>query len=344
MKSVPIALTGFGHVSRAFFTLLREKSRETELRYGLRFEIIAVVKSEGCLFSGQPLDAGQVPTEGAPWSDGNPSWRPGMTISGVFRQSDRGGCLVEGTPSDIRTGEPGLTYIISALENGWNVVTASKGALVTAFRKLRALASERGLALRFSGATAAALPTLDVGLVSLAGARIEGIQGILNGTSNYVLTKMADGLSYEEALEEARRWGIAEPDPSMDVEGWDSAAKILLIANACLDTDFSLADVKVTGLGTLQPGFVDEARKEGKSAKLLAIASPKKSGRGWNLEVRPSLLDAAHPLFHVNGTEKGITFFTDTMGAVTVTGGRSNPRGAAAALLKDLINIYRQPL
>ncbi len=344
MKSVPIALTGFGHVSRAFFTLLREKRRETEPRYGLRFEIMAVVKAEGCLFSGQPLDAGNVLKAGVPWSDGNPAWRSGMRISDVFRAAGRGGCLVEGTPSDLRTGEPGLTYINGALENGWNVVTASKGALVAAFRRLRALASERGLALKFSGATAAALPTLDVGLVSLAGARIEGIQGILNGTSNYILTKMADGLSYEDSLEEARRWGIAEPDPSMDVEGWDSAAKILLIANACLDTDFSLEDVKVTGLSSLRPGFVDEARKDGKSAKLLAIASPGKSGRGWKLEVRPSLLDPGHPLFHVNGTEKGITFFTDTMGSVTVTGGRSNPRGAAAALLKDLINIYRGPL
>jgi homoserine dehydrogenase len=344
MKSAPIALTGFGHVSRAFFTLLREKSQETGLRYGLRFDIMAVVKAEGCFFSGQPLDSGHVFKDGALWSEGNPSWRPGMRISDIFRPAGRGGCLVEGTPSDIKTGEPGLTYINAALESGWNVVTASKGALVSAFRKLRALASERGLALKFSGATAAALPTLDVGLVSLAGTKIEGIQGILNGTSNYILTKMADGLSYDEALDEARRWGIAEPDPSMDVEGWDSAAKILLIANACLDTDFGLDDVKVTGLDGLRPGFIDDARKEGKSVKLLAIASPKKSGRGWSLEVRPSLLDPSHPLFHVNGTEKGITFFTDTMGSVTVTGGRSNPRGAAAAMLKDLINIYREPL
>ena len=221
------------------------------------------------------------------------------------------------------------------------MATAGKGALVAAFRRLRTLAAERGLELRFSGATAAALPTLDVGLVSLAGATIEGIQGILNGTSNYILTKMAEGLTYESALQEAQRWGIAEPDPSMDVGGWDSAAKLLLIANACLDADHGLDDVRVTGIDGLPPGFAGQAAAESRSVKLLATASPAKSGKGWRLEVRPSLLDATHPLFHVSGTEKGITFATDTMGPVTLTGGRSNPRGAAAALLKDLINIYR---
>lgn len=344
MKTVPVALTGFGHVSQAFITLLREKSREIERRYGLHFDVIAVVKSDGCLFSGQPLDIAQVfKNEGAQLGD-NPAWRAGMAISEIFRPAGRGGCLIECTPSNILTGEPGLSYIVIALENGWNVATASKGALVIAFRKLMKLASEQRLRLKFSGATAAALPTLDVGLVSLAGADIEGIQGILNGTSNYILTKMADGLNYEDALQEARRWGIAEPDPSMDVEGWDSAAKLLLIANACLNTDFALGDVRVSGINGMPADVVDEARKDGKSVKLLATAAPKKSGRGWSLEVRPSLLDPSHPLFHVNGTEKGITFFTDTMGSVTLTGGRSSPRGAAAALLKDLINIYRDPI
>jgi homoserine dehydrogenase len=343
VKTVPIALTGFGHVSRAFFTLLREKRADIENRYGLRFEVMAVVKADGCLFSGKLLEIGPVPYQASRKIEDDPSWRPGMRISDIFRPAGRGGCLVECTPSDLKTGEPGLSYIIVALESGWNVVTASKGALVIAFRKLRTMAAEQGLALKFSGATAAALPTLDVGLVSLAGARIEGIQGILNGTSNYILTKMAEGLSYEKALQEAQSWGIAEPDPSDDVEGRDSAAKLLLIANTCLDTDFALADVRVTGITGMPADFVADAETAGKSVKLLAGASPRKSGRAWGLEVRPSILDPSHPLFYVNGTEKGITFFTDTMGSVTLTGGRSNPRGAAAALLKDLINTYRDP-
>ncbi|HVP92032.1 MAG TPA: homoserine dehydrogenase [Terriglobales bacterium] len=341
MRAVPIALTGFGHVSRAFVTLLREKSSSVERRYALRFDLMAVVKAGGCLFSGEPLAFGRQLKEGGTAVESHSAWREGMGLGDLLRGAGGGGCLVECTPSDLRTGEPGLPYIVAALENDWNVATAGKGALVVAFQKLRALAAGRGLALRFSGATAAALPTLDVGLVSLAGAAIEGIQGILNGTSNYVLTKMAEGLTYGSALQEAQRWGIAEPDPSMDVGGWDSAAKLLLIANSCLDTDYALNDVRVTGIDGLPAAFAGQAAAEGKSVKLLASASPAKSGRGWTLEVRPSLLDASHPLFHVSGTEKGITFTTDTMGPVTLTGGRSSARGAAAALLKDLINIYR---
>ncbi len=343
MRTVPIALTGFGNVSRAFSTLLGEKRAGVERRYGLRFEIMAVVMADGCLFSNEPLEIGPAPEKASRQIEKDPAWRPGMRISDIFKPAGRGGCLVECTPSDLKTGEPGLSYIVIALESGWNVVTASKGALVAAFRKLKTLAAGQGMSLKFSGATAAALPTLDVALVSLAGADIEGIQGILNGTSNYILTKMAEGLSYRQALQEAQGWGIAEPDPSDDVGGWDSAAKLLLIANACLDTDFGLSDVRVSGITGLPADYAAKAAAAGKSVKLLASAFPKKSGRGWGLEVGPSLLDDSHPLFHVNGTEKGITFITDTMGSVTLTGGRSNPRGAAATLLKDLINIYRDP-
>ncbi|MCK7480459.1 MAG: hypothetical protein M0C28_26890 [Candidatus Moduliflexus flocculans] len=130
---------------------------------------------------------------------------------------------------------------------GRNAVAASKGALVVGLPELRKLAAENGACLRFSGATAAALPTVDVGLFSLAGARISGIQGILNGTSNYILTRMGEGLDYGEALRVAQDQGIAEPDPSHDVGGWDTACKILLITNACLGSAYVLKDVQVAG-------------------------------------------------------------------------------------------------
>ena len=341
MKKVPVILTGFGHVGRAVLTLFSEKRTSVRERYGLEVDVMAVMKAEGAYYSGERLEVGRISRHGALWTEGNPAWRAGMPMSDVIRPLGKGGCLVDCTPSNLPSGEPGLSYLLEALGSGWNVATAGKAALVTNYKRLRALAAEKGAALKFSGATAAALPTVDVGVISLAGTRIEGIQGILNGTSNYILTRMAEGLSYGNALEVARSHGIAEPDPSYDVDGWDSAAKLVLIANACLDTEFGLDDVRISGISGMPADFVREARREGKSVKLLAAASPGGRAEGWNLEVQPSLLEPAHPLFHVEGTEKGITFLTDTMGSVTVTGGRSNPRGAAAALLKDLINIYR---
>ncbi len=341
MKTVPLVLTGYGHVGRAFFSLLREKGEDLERRYGLGFAVLGVARTEGCFYSGKPLDPRQISRAGEAWTSGNPHWHEGLKAGEVIARHGRGGCLVECTMSDLETGEPGMSYITAALESGWHAVVASKGALVVGLPALKARAAENGVLLKFSGATAAALPTLDVGLFSLAGARIEGIQGILNGTSNYILTRMAEGLDYEEALKVAQDKGIAEPDPTKDVGGWDSACKILLITNACLDAAYVLRDVHVAGIAGLAPDFVRSAGREGRSVKLLATAAPGRLSGRWTIDVRPSLIDPSHPLAHVNGTEKGITFLTDSMGSVSVTGGRSNPRGAAAALLKDAINIFR---
>jgi homoserine dehydrogenase len=343
MKAISLVVTGFGHVGRAFISLLREKTEDLARRYGLGFDILAVARAEGCFYSGSALDVRQVSRSGDLWTSGNPDWHEGMRIPDILGRHGRGGCLVECTLSNLETGEPGLTYISGAFQAGWHAVAASKGALVVGLPALKALAAENGVSLKFSGATAAALPTLDVGLFSLAGTRIEGIQGILNGTTNYILTRMAEGLDYAEALREAQDKGIAEPDPAHDVGGWDSACKILLITNACLDASYLLKDVHVAGISGLDAEFVRSARDEGRSVKLLATAAPGRRGGRWSLDVRPSLIEASHPLVHVNGTEKGITFLTDSMGSVTLTGGRSNPRGAAAALLKDIINIYRPP-
>jgi homoserine dehydrogenase len=343
MNRVPLVLTGFGHVGRAFFSLLREKAEDLERRYGLALEVMAVARAEGCFHSGAPLEVRHVSRGGEPWTGANPYWREGFRAADVIEGIGPGGCLVECTLSNLETGEPGLSYLASAFRGGWHAVAASKGALVVGLPELKALAAGNGVRLKFSAATAAALPTLDVGLVSLAGARIEGIQGILNGTSNYILTRMAEGLDYAEALKEAQDKGIAEPDPAHDVGGWDTASKILLITNVCLDAEYVLKDVHVRGIAGLAIDYVQSARREGRAVKLLATAAPGRKGGRWSLDVRPSLLEGSHPLVHVNGTEKGITFLTDSMGTVTVTGGRSSPRGAAAALLKDIVNIYRPP-
>lgn len=342
METIPLAIAGFGNVGRAFFTMLGDKALDIEKRYGLRFDVRLIAKSKGCYETGSgSLGLRNISRNGRPWTDGNPVWKAGLTIPEALSGMEAGGSLIECTPSDLRTGQPGYDNILAAFENGWNAVTAGKGALVIGLKKLKEMAANKKLGFGLSGATAAALPTIDVAQVSIAGARIESIQGILNGTTNFLLTRMAEGLDYAESLREAQSKGIAEPDPSYDVNGWDTAAKILILANACLDTDYSLSDVLVKGIADIEPGFVQETRREGKSVKLMATASPRRRGSGWRLEVMPSVIEPGHPLFHVDGTEKGITFYTDSMGSITVTGGRSNPRGAAAALLKDLINICR---
>ena len=202
-----------------------------------------------------------------------------MTVTDVIAEHGRGGCLVECTLSNLETGEPGLSYITGGHPRRLARRRRQQGGLVVGLPTLKALAAENGVFLKFSGATAAALPTLDVGLFSLAGARIEGIQGILNGTTNYILTRMGEGLGLRGSAEEAQTKGIAEPDPAHDVDGRDTASKILLITNACLDAEYVLKDVQVRGIVGVSVDFVRSARREGRSVKLLATAAPGPTGR-----------------------------------------------------------------
>jgi homoserine dehydrogenase len=340
MLTVNLVLAGFGHVGQAFFRVVQEKASICRDVHGLDLRFRAVLKSDGGFHTGRLLKPDDLFREGRPWLDGNPAWRPGFGVGEALNSSEPG-CLVECTPSDIRTGEPALAHMTQAFHAGWNVVSASKGALVVAFKKLRRLAAERRTALRFSGATAAALPALDVGLYSLAGSEVVEIQAILNGTSNYILTRMGTGNSFEEALEEARARGIAEADPTLDVDGWDTACKLLLIANAVLGLDFELADVAVDGIANVTLEDIAAVGARGATLKLLGVCERPDPAKPWRLSVGPRPLSASHPLHGVSGTEKGITFRTDTLGAVTVTGGGSDPRGTGAALLKDIINIHR---
>jgi homoserine dehydrogenase len=336
-QPVSLVLAGFGHVGKAFFALLQEKVGSLQKRYGLDLRFGAILKSDGGFLTEGDLLKHKTADLLAPQTGGLPLWRAGLSVESALKKIEPG-ILVECTPSNLQTGDPGLRHIQAALEKGWHVVTANKGPLVVAFKSLHNLAQEKRLSLKYSGATAAALPTLDVGLYSLAGAEIFSIEGILNGTSNFILSRMGEGATFEEALEDAQARGIAEHNFVLDVEGWDTAAKLLLIANSVLGLALTLDDIKIKGIVGISPELVAAAKREGKALKLIGKIS--RAQDGWSADVSPIVIEAGHPLFHVDGTNKGITFLTDTMGSVTVTGGKSDPRGAAAALLKDIIHMF----
>jgi homoserine dehydrogenase len=338
-KDVAIILAGFGHVGRAFARIAAEKAAPLRSRYGLRLRLVAIVRKSGILYSQGGLDGASLAAEAEEPTARPGAWAKGTTLTDVLGKG-RPGVLVDCTPSSIRSGEPGLGIIREALAKGWNVATAGKGPLVRDYTGLKEAARRAGVEIRYSAATAAALPTLDVGVMSLAGAEVLKIEGVLNGTSNYILTRMEEGLSYGRAVEEAQAKGIAEPDPSLDVGGWDTACKLVLIANAVLETAFDLGEVRVDGIGPESETVIRAVAGQGRTVKLLGSCSKAEAGSGWTLRVGPAVLEPEHPLFGVRDTSKGITFTTDTMGAVTVSGGKSDPRGAAAALLKDIIHIH----
>ena len=304
-------------------------------RYQLELKLKAILRSTSAYVISEP----ESPDLDSLEKINNPDyWQEKPSLDSLLDQTPPG-AVIEVTSSDLKTGEPGFDHIRTSLEKGWHVVTANKGPLLLYFSELMRLASSKNLKLKFSGATAAALPALDVGQICLAGSRILKIEGILNGTTNYILTRMAEGLSYDEALGEAQQKGIAERNPAYDVEGMDTAVKLALLAAALFDLKINIKEMEITGITAVSQEEVVQAVSQGKKIKLLATLSLE--NESVKARVRPEMIASDHPLFWVDGSNKGLSFFTDTMGELTITGGKSDPRGAAAAMLKDLINIYR---
>jgi len=343
MKTVKIILCGCGGVGKEFLQLLADRGEELEAKYDLKPIVIGAADWKGAALtdSDEGLPVAELVTY---LKDGNevqnfPTFgKEGLTGAEIIAQGNAD-VIVESTPTDLKDGGVAKAHVFGAIEQGMDVVSANKGPFVLFYEELFKKAKAKGVGLHISAATAAALPTLDVGLTCLAGTHVLSAEGIFNGTTNYILTQMyVNGTAYDVALKEAQKLGIAETDPSYDVEGKDSANKTLLIANRVFGQTLSLSDVSVQGITEVTPEDIEEARKSDKVIKL--IGEVKVAGDSFKLSVSPKALDKTHPLASVNGSEKAISYDTDTMGGITVMGGKSSPVGAAAAMLKDLINAF----
>jgi homoserine dehydrogenase len=248
--------------------------------------------------------------------------------------------LLEASPTNYQDGEPGLSLVRGALSKGLHAVLASKGPLVLAFPELAALSDWSQPArprLRFGATTCGALPTLSMGRRDLAGARILHVEGILNLTSQVILGLMAEGRDLVHAVSEAQRLGLAETDPSLDLEGWDAAAKLVIVANAVLDIPARLEDVSIRGITGLDPAEVRTARLQGIRYALLAVAE--RTEGGYRLRVGPAGLPPDHPFARLEDDEGAILYEADIYGRMIATLARQGPLGTAAAMLRDLIEI-----
>jgi homoserine dehydrogenase len=349
MTPLRIIVCGFGNVGRAFVRLVAGKHKDLQERYGIAPCIQAVVDIGGAALGGDaglPLDQLQMLMDAGRPIETMAKWGcPGKTGVGIL-ETTAADVLVEATPTNLVDGEPARSHMNAALAKGMTVITANKGPLVLFYKDLQARARAADGRIFMSAATAAALPTLDVGKLCTAGARIKTVEGILNGTTNYILTRMGqEGIDYAMALKAAQEMGIAETDPTLDVEGLDTRNKIILIANQLFDQSFGIGDVEAIGITNVSREAMDKARRSGRVIKL--IGSARWQDDRLNLRVAPEVLEADHPLAGVHFSEKGISFDTDSMGRITVTGGHSSPTGAAAALLKDLIHsqvLYRSTM
>ncbi|MFN3472571.1 MAG: homoserine dehydrogenase [Blastomonas sp.] len=323
-----VAIAGYGGVGKAVAEMLLERRERYRAIYNADIRLIAVCGSKAGLQSLDGLEPAAL--VGTPLA-------AGLTGEAFLRASPID-ILVEAGPTDFRTGGPGLAYIRDALSQRRHVIAISKGALVVAGAELRELAGGAGVHLKVSGATAAALPTLDLLTFNLLGSEVVQIEGILNGTSNYLLTEMVDhDVSFEDALSRARQAGIAESDPSFDVEGWDTACKLLIIANFGLGANLALAELTVCGINGVTRDQLAEWRKVGKVPRLIGYLG--RSGPRWTGGVELRALSADDPLSLVRGKNKAIRILTREMGEILAAGGASDTRATAGAALKDLEHI-----
>jgi homoserine dehydrogenase len=249
--------------------------------------------------------------------------------------------LLEASPVSLEDGEPGLSCIRTALSRGMHVVTPNKGPLVLAYDELTSLAREQSVSLRFCGTVAGGLPALNLGQRDLAGATIHLLESCPNLSSNYVLFQMLEGASFDEAVAVSRREGVLEADPSLDLEGWDAANKLVILSNHVLGHPARLEDVQVEGITRLSKEDLETAREAGDVVLLVATARLRPHG-AYDLQVGPRRLSPDHPLAHLRRKEMGIVYHTDIYGVVTATILEETPVPSAASMFRDLLEIFRE--
>jgi len=257
-----------------------------------------------------------------------------LTADDVIKKADYD-ALIEVTPTNALSGEPAIGYMKAALNRKKHVVTSNKGPIALAQKELRAMAKKKGVSLRYEATVAGAIPVMHTLEEGLAGNEILALYGVLNGTCNYILSRMAaEGLTYDQALMEAREMGYAEADPTYDVQGIDAAIKLVILANTIWDNGVKLSDVDRTGIDLLTPDALRLADEEGCTIRLIAEANPKKH----LLRVSPRILDKNHPLVF-EGTLNALTLETDMAKEITLIGRGAGSIETASAIIGDLLYI-----
>lgn len=333
---------GFGNVGRALAAMLAAKADELRDRYDLTLSFTGIVtRSTGPVVFEDGVSAAHL-VETA-WPDGKVG-APGPSmlsdVLALIRQSPADVAL-ELTPLNPHSGQPATDHIRAALAAGKHVVTANKGPIAYAYRELRALAREHGVALRFESTVMDGTPLFGMAEACLPATTIHGFRGLLNSTSNYVLSRMAAGETLEQAVAGAQRLGIAEADPSNDLDGWDGAVKATVLANVLMEADIRPSDVDRTGLGAEAMRAARAALAPGETLKQIVVAGRSDSTGVTRASVRLVALPPSDFFARLSGSETALTLRTDTMQDLTLIEGEGGPGQTAFGLVADLVNIAR---
>lgn len=332
-----ICIIGFGSVGQGVARVFTMKKEVIKKDYGLDINLVAAADRSGAAICPDGLNPDLLlETKKV---TGKVSKYPEYGVAGLsglelMDQLDYD-CLVEVTPTNIEDGEPARLHMLKAMKEGKDVVTSNKGPLALTFSELADVAQENNVQFKYEASVGGAMPIINFAHETLSGCKIKSIYGILNGTTNYILSRMAkEGSSYDQTLNEAQEMGIAETDPTQDVEGEDAACKVVILANSLMNMNVTYDDVEVKGISQITPESITLAKKEGYLIKLIGEVSPD------SLEVSPRLVKEGSP-FAVEGTLNVATLKTDLADDVTVVGRGAGSIETASAILSDIISIWK---
>ena len=328
MRIVNISIIGFGAVGQGVARSILSK-QEYLKKEGIDLRVVGISDSKGSEINTTGIDLKSALLRKK--QKGSVGSNNALDIIGDVEHD----IVVEATPTNINNGEPGLSNMRLAFKSGKHVVTSNKGPLALHFNELKEAAEDNGLFFRYEATVGGAVPIFNLVHEALGGNTVLGIEGILNGTCNYILTRMSEErMPYDLVLKEAQELGIAETDPAYDVEGIDSAIKLVIIANSIFGLDSTYKDVDVTGITKITPEALELANRNNYVVKLICEA------REGKLTVAPRLVPKRHPLA-VGGTLNVASILTDLAGRITISGKGAGSIETASSILSDILYIAR---
>jgi len=330
-----IILCGFGVVGQSFAKLLESRSEDLYAKYGLKPKIVGVFDKTGGVTDTSGLDVSRLIDTKRKHNSVKKYSKKESDVSGLDMINNLNAeVLIETTASNYKDAEPGMTHIINAMKQGLHVISVNKGPLALAFPSLLELAEYNNILFRFSGTVGGGTPILDYAKNSLGGEQIISFDGILNGTTNYILTNMAKGMSFNYALNDAKKRGYVKADEALDLDGLDAAAKLVILANWIMGMKVTMPNIKRTGIRKVNEEDIKTAASKNCAVKLIASCNKE-------LVVEPKEIPVNDPLC-VSGTLNAISFTSEHSGTQTVIGRGAGGIETASSILRDLINIRNE--
>ncbi len=342
MPHYKLALLGFGNVGKALAELLLRKADDIQNQCEVTFSVVGIATgSKGIAVDPEGLDlteALELVNSGQPiTSISNPKYQISNSLELIKNcQAD---VLIESIPVNYETGQPAVDYIRTALELGMHVTTANKGPVVHAYTQLTELAESQGRKFYFESAVMDGAPVFGLFRETLPAANLKSLRGVLNSTTNLLLTLMEEGQSFDEAVAYAQSIGIAETDPSGDVDGWDAAIKVCALVTVMMGVPLKLQDVDRTGIGDISLEDIQAAKAEGKRWKLVCEAAQEQNQ--VIARVAPQKVGVESPLYGVMGTTSIVEFESDVLGNLSLIEADPGPHTTAYGLLADFLNAVK---